>query len=69
MNAHDRYRVEQQPADGERPGLWAIRDTTTGELVRGSDGALELYSMKYAAQAWILREHGLGQSVMTRGRR
>lgn len=69
LSPRDRYRVEQRPAEGQRPGLWAIRDQQTGGLVLDSDGALELFAMEDSARAWIRREHGLGQSVMTGVRR
>ncbi|KQV05627.1 MULTISPECIES: hypothetical protein [unclassified Kitasatospora] len=65
MTADDRYRPEQQvggtSSNGRAlPGLWAIRDTKTGALVRtpGENGEPELvtFPLRDLATAWIRRE-------------
>lgn len=59
MTARQRYVVEQQPAQGRQPGLWAIRDTETDELVQTPtvDGGqeTELYAIRDTAESWISR--------------
>ena len=52
MKARERYAVERQPEVGRQPGLYAILDKTTGELVT-DDGVLLLFTMKHSADAWI----------------
>lgn len=76
MPTDGRYKPEQQP-DGTtpngrmRPGLWAIRDTTTGALVQmpGEDGEPELvtFALPDLAAVWIrsetyLQEAGHGRA-------
>lgn len=56
MNARERYTVERQAPVGRQPGLYAVRDTATGELVLGSDGTLELFSMEFSAERWIISQ-------------
>jgi len=68
--ARDRFKVEQQPARGRQPGLWAIRDTATGDLVQTPDehGRLEteVYALRDSANDWIRRNRYL--SEVGRGR-
>ncbi|MDH6579224.1 hypothetical protein [Kitasatospora sp. MAP5-34] len=61
MNARERYTVERQAPVGRQPGLYAIRDKATSELVLGSDGRLELFTMDFSAERWIISQISNGR--------
>jgi len=59
MSADERYVPEQLPATPRPdkppiPGLWAIRDTKTDELVTNGD-EIEAFAMRRGVLEWIRR--------------
>ncbi|WP_406197369.1 hypothetical protein OH807_11885 [Kitasatospora sp. NBC_01560] len=67
----DRYVQVQLPSTRRCPGLWAIRDTESGELVRQENeaGTEELlrFAVEQSASAWVARQINLAGYRATRG--
>jgi hypothetical protein len=67
----DRYVPVQLPATGRCPGLWAVRDTETGDLVREVDEAGQVTTLRFGivegATAWVDRQVNLAGYAATRG--
>jgi hypothetical protein len=61
----------QLPATGRCPGLWAVRDTETGDLVREVDEAGQVTTLRFGivegATAWVDRQVNLAGYAATRG--
>ncbi|MFG3051931.1 hypothetical protein ACGFZP_13400 [Kitasatospora sp. NPDC048239] len=66
----DRYVPVQLPATGRCPGLWAVRDTTTGDLAREEDENGRPTPLRFAiadgARAWVARQVTLASYRATR---
>lgn len=62
-----RYKPEQvqESARGGVPGLWAVRDTQSGDLVRDDGGVLH-FPIQDSAQGWISRQANLASYRSTR---
>ncbi|MEU6238153.1 hypothetical protein [Kitasatospora sp. NPDC047058] len=54
-----RYAPLQLPGTRRCPGLWAVQDLTTGELVSDDEGERRRFSLEAGAQAWIGRQVAL----------
>ncbi|MFB7617843.1 hypothetical protein [Kitasatospora sp. NPDC056181] len=66
-----RYVPVQLPATDRCPGLWAIRDATTGDLVREDDergrSTVVRFGTESSARDWVTRQITLAGYRATRG--
>ncbi|SDS56480.1 hypothetical protein SAMN05216371_0171 [Streptomyces sp. TLI_053] len=62
-----RYEPVQLPAEGRDPGLWAVKDSATDDLVR-DDGHVLRWGIRSSAESWIRREVSRGDYRQWNGR-